>query len=528
MNMKIVITEEQYKKILIESTLKDTLKDLKINTGILFTFGTGIGAFIGPVERLLSGSGFSMDEKDVILLIITSFALIIKDSESVTLLEKVREKGMMSALKGVINFVTNVKDVLNAVAKNLVGVTYSLLDILGFALLLNPTMKIIDEVIKDNSIGIENTEKLLTGAALASTVYALKSVFGKIKNKIKGNVNEDISPSDVAIKNICDSEKFCSAQGQITFGQLKSIVESATNRRLIQHVGEGGFKATLRLLPWFLPQLAIAGFVTSSIRAVNKILRPTLEETENYKTWWGKVVLKSFNLSEGELGLSDPLSRVFFISDGLMTMLNDRYKVKFAKYIAEIASEKPDDESVPEFFVENELRHWLNDKFLLDPPLQPKSVKEVPNENESLNENYVRFTDNNESELIEDLMSMGLDRETAINELGEIVSLYERLPNTLTLYRLIFSNSEEEIDKQYPGYHYTRKKSDLLENHYFQSYRDSSQGENGYIIKVKIQKQMIDFYESIKNNILYPGEKEITLKDKGFGAKIIEIMPVNN
>jgi hypothetical protein len=125
-------------------------------------------------------------------------------------------------------------------------------------------------------------------------------------------------------------------------------------------------------------------------------------------------------------------------------------------------------------------------------------------------------------------MSMGLDRETAINELGEIVSLYERLPNTLTLYRLIFSNSEEEIDKQYPGYHYTRKKSDLLENHYFQSYRDSSQGENGYIIKVKIQKQMIDFYESIKNNILYPGEKEITLKDKGFGAKIIEIMPVNN
>ena len=44
---------------------------------------------------------------------------------------------------------------------------------------------------------------------------------------------------------------------------------------------------------------------------------------------------------------------------------------------------------------------------------------------------------------------------------------------------------------------------------------------------LRIQKQMIDFYESIKNNILYPGEKEITLKDKGFGSKIIEIMPVN-
>jgi hypothetical protein len=191
--MKIIITEEQYKKILTENILKDTLKDLKINSGILFTFGTGIGSFLNPVSRLLSGSGFSMDERDIILLIITSFALIIKDNEGVTLLEKVREKGLMLALKGVINFVTNVKNVLNAVSKNLVGVTYSLLDILGFTLLLTPTMKIIDEVIKDNSISLDNTERLLSGAALSATVYSLKSVFGKLKNKMKGNVNDSIS-----------------------------------------------------------------------------------------------------------------------------------------------------------------------------------------------------------------------------------------------------------------------------------------------------------------------------------------------
>ena len=75
--MKIILTEEQYKYILVENTLKDTLKELKISSGVLFTFGTGIGAFIGPVERLLSGSGFSMNQKDIILLIITSFALLI-------------------------------------------------------------------------------------------------------------------------------------------------------------------------------------------------------------------------------------------------------------------------------------------------------------------------------------------------------------------------------------------------------------------------------------------------------------------
>ena len=183
---------------------------------------------------------------------------------------------------------------------------------------------------------------------------------------------EDIEPSISAVRNICDSEKFCNAQGEITFGQLKALVESTTKKRLLQHVGEGGVKATIRMMPWFLPQLIIAGAIGSAARAINKIIRPTLEETTSYKTWWGRAVMKSFDIVEGELGLRDPLSKIFFISDGLMTMMDDKYKIKFAKYIAELASDQPDDEVVPEYFVENELRKWVNDKFLLNPPLPPK------------------------------------------------------------------------------------------------------------------------------------------------------------
>ena len=189
------------------------------------------------------------------------------------------------------------------------------------------------------------------------------------------SLNEEVEPSEKAVKNICDSKKFCEAQGKITFGQLKEIVTNAKAKRLYQHIGEGGYKAALRLLPWFFPQLAIAGFTGSVLRAFNKIFRPGIEETTGYKTWWGKTVMKIFNLVEGELGTSDPLSKIFFISDGLMTMLDDKLKVKFARYIAEVASEKPDDEEVPEYFVENELRKYLNEKFLLDPPLSSKNIK---------------------------------------------------------------------------------------------------------------------------------------------------------
>jgi hypothetical protein len=187
---------------------------------------------------------------------------------------------------------------------------------------------------------------------------------------------EDINPSHTAVDNICKSEKFCKAQGKITFGQLRALVKSAKSERLWKGVGEGGFKALIRLIPWFLPQVAIAGFIGSSMRALNKIFRPTISETESYKTWWGKAIMKSFDLAEGELSIEDPLSRVFFISDGLMTMMDDKYKLKFANYISELADSMPDNEEVPDFFVENELRKWVNEKFLLDPPLPQKTHNE--------------------------------------------------------------------------------------------------------------------------------------------------------
>lgn len=193
-----------------------------------------------------------------------------------------------------------------------------------------------------------------------------------IRQILREETEKIVEPSQRVIKSICDAKEFCRAQGPITFGQLRSIVESAMGKRIGLHIGEGGYKATLRLLPWFLPQLAVAGFMGATLRAIDKIIKPMLTETTKYKTWWGKTILRLFNIVEGDLNPEDPFSKIFFISDGLMNMLDEENKVKFARYVAEVASEKPDDEPVPEFFVENELRKWVNQRFLLDPPLQPK------------------------------------------------------------------------------------------------------------------------------------------------------------
>jgi hypothetical protein len=200
-------------------------------------------------------------------------------------------------------------------------------------------------------------------------------------NKKKIQEDIEIEPSERTVKSICDAKKFCEAQGPITFGQLREIVETAMSKRIALHVGEGSYKAFLRLLPWFIPQIAVGGFLGAGLRAANKVFRPTLYGTKNYKTWWGKTILNLFNLAEGELNPTDPFSKIFFISDGLMNLMDEENKVKFAMYIAELASKMPDNQEVPEMFVENELRSWINKKFLLDPPLGPKEPKkEVDND----------------------------------------------------------------------------------------------------------------------------------------------------
>jgi hypothetical protein len=226
---------------------------------------------------------------------------------------------------------------------------------------------------KDTQTGKGQKPVMTSYKKRKSTKESIHELAIMVMKNISENDNFEVSPSTKVQKNICETKKFCSAQGPITFGQLRSIISSATNKRLGIHIGEGGVKALIRLLPWFIPQIAFAGFFGSALRAANKIISPTLKETSSYKTWWAKTILKLFNLVEGEISATDPFSRIFFIGDGLMHLMNEESKIEFAEYISNVVSSQPDDEVVPDFFVENELRNWINKKFLISPPLSSVS-----------------------------------------------------------------------------------------------------------------------------------------------------------
>jgi hypothetical protein len=117
------------------------------------------------------------------------------------------------------------------------------------------------------------------------------------------------------------------------------------------------------------------------------------------------------------------------------------------------------------------------------------------------------------------LKSMDFKEEDIKEELKNLISHVNSLPDKITLYRIIFADNISDINKEELGAHYSISKKDLLDSHSYAS----GYGVHKFLFTVEVNKDMVDFVDTISNNILYPNENEITLKNKGKGIKIISI-----
>ncbi len=160
------------------------MDDFKLAPKFIFTFGTGIAAFYGPIQKLLEGSGIVLSDYEIYLLIITAIATLINESNATSLIDEVKEKGLYASMKDTIDYIKNGKKIINSVTKNVLGTTYSLTDILGFTTLLVPTMNLLSDIINDYGITSKTLAAMLKGVVLSSSIYGVKSIVKIIKNKI--------------------------------------------------------------------------------------------------------------------------------------------------------------------------------------------------------------------------------------------------------------------------------------------------------------------------------------------------------
>lgn len=120
------------------------------------------------------------------------------------------------------------------------------------------------------------------------------------------------------------------------------------------------------------------------------------------------------------------------------------------------------------------------------------------------------------------LEEMGFDKESAVSELDYLIDYVDNLPETIKLFRILSVDDVNDINKDELGSHYSTSKKDLISSHSYVS----EFGENKYLVSVEVPKKLIDVQSTLENRILYPNELEITLKNKGKGAKILNIKKI--
>jgi len=167
---------------------------------------------------------------------------------------------------------------------------------------------------------------------------------------------------------------------EFTFGILNAIFKDAIVAKKRSTLKKNIFSILpivipLSLAPYF-PILAIVGTIFGSSRLVHRVFDTIftyLEPQSKYTDFLKKTIDTYMMLPEGQITLKDRFSRAFVVSDRLIEALKPEVIDAFTSFISEKMSSEDNDKVVPEHYIENELKTYLNDNFDISPEIPLKS-----------------------------------------------------------------------------------------------------------------------------------------------------------
>lgn len=169
----------------------------------------------------------------------------------------------------------------------------------------------------------------------------------------------------------------------IKFGMLKALYQDAVTYKKNREYQKGLAKFAIRAVPMALAPVFFPVWLLSQIlggtRALNKVIVPTLVmDNKNYDAFLKSFIIKTMNFFEGDIRPvigRDWYYDVFYVNDGLIKMVRKEHIYEFTFFIAEEIQKKKDNQEVPKYWLDNEFRKWLNNKFNVDLPTGKTMIK---------------------------------------------------------------------------------------------------------------------------------------------------------
>jgi hypothetical protein len=205
--MNIIITESQYKYILLEersngigSTLKDlksfttkvlksTEKQVGLDFEFLFTWGSTIGGFIKPISDFIKEEEINISDTDLFLIltgiILTYFSSNKKYLNKILL--KIKENGLVSIFDKALSKSENLERVFLSFMDSLGVTIHKLSNMIAYAFLI-PLIPDLYELstsdLSDTDLG-EITKRILSFGGITLSGIAVKELIKKIIKRFK-------------------------------------------------------------------------------------------------------------------------------------------------------------------------------------------------------------------------------------------------------------------------------------------------------------------------------------------------------
>jgi hypothetical protein len=206
--MKVILTENQYKKLLRESfkstvsnvlsnvseftlkVIKDATQQLKFDFRFLLTYGSGIGAILKSVYEYLEGNFVGLSTNEISGLTVMAVAVVFYENKD---LKELLNKVDSSKLSNAVSYTDNLKNRFTHLLKVLGLSIHRTSNIISYSFLV-PVLSILIEVVTKH--GIESTqfdmlvEALSISVAVAIPGVAIRDILFKAGEMIENKTND--------------------------------------------------------------------------------------------------------------------------------------------------------------------------------------------------------------------------------------------------------------------------------------------------------------------------------------------------
>lgn len=169
---------------------------------------------------------------------------------------------------------------------------------------------------------------------------------------------------------------------RFTFGMLNAIFKDAIRARKITNIKKGVHNILpstipLLLIPYF-PILAVIGSIFGASRTFHKVFDPIfdyLNPQSKYADFLKKMIDAYMKIPEGEIPVKDRFTRAFVVSDRFVEAIKPEVLAEFSDYLSNKMQSMPEDQEVPNHYIENELKEYINKNYDVDPKIPMKDVE---------------------------------------------------------------------------------------------------------------------------------------------------------